>query len=131
MSMSDPTADLLTRVRNACHAKHENVTVPMNKLNEAILSILQLEGFIGSFQRINVGSKPMAKVELKYYKGESVIRGLRRSSKPGRRQYLRWRDIRPTMNNMGLGIMSTPKGVISSKQAKYDHKGGELICIVW
>lgn len=131
MSVSDFVADSLTKIRNAQRAGHEHVELHMSNMIEAILTILKEEGFIETFYPYSENTKQMAKVELRYHKGSPVIRGIERVSKPGRRVYVKWEDIRPTLNNIGLGIISTPKGVISGKTAKYLHVGGEFICKVW
>ncbi|RME93821.1 MAG: 30S ribosomal protein S8 [Candidatus Hydrogenedentota bacterium] len=131
MSLNDPIADALTRIRNAQRAGHEAVEINLNKTIEAILNILKEEGFIASVSPFKEGAARKARVELKYYQNRPVIRGLERVSKPGRRVYQQWKDIRPTFNNMGLSIYSTPKGVVSGKEAKFLHVGGEYICKVW
>lgn len=131
MSMSDPIADALTRLRNAQSAGHDDVELVLNKPIEAILNILKEEGFIGTVSPFKEGAARKARVELKYYNGRPVIQGVERKSKPGRRVYRQWSQIRPTMNNVGLSIFSTPKGVLSGKDAKYQHVGGEYICKVW
>lgn len=131
MSVSDPIADTLTKIRNAQRAGHEVVELRMSKLIESILGILKEEGFIEAYYPYSEGARQMAKVELRYHEGLPVIRGIERVSKPGRRVYVKWQAIRPTLNNIGLSIISTPKGVISGKTAKYQHVGGEYICKVW
>lgn len=131
MSISDPIADALTRIRNAQSALHESVEVKSNKLIESILVILQEEGFVQSATPFKDGETRKVKIELKYYKEKPVIQGLTRISKPGRRVYKSWKDIQPFRNNIGLNIFSTPKGVLSGKEAKYQHTGGEYLCRVW
>ena len=131
MAMSDRIADLLTRIRNAQLAGHELIHVPTSKMIDGILLILKKEGFIGSIVSYKDGVKRFVKVELKYYQGYPVIRHIKRVSKPGRRIYTSWSNIRPTLNSIGISILSTPKGVISDKEAKMLHVGGELICTVW
>lgn len=131
MSMSDPIADALTRLRNASRAGHENVELIANKTVESILKILKEEGYIGTFARSGEKGNYGCKVELKYYKGKPVMRGVQRVSKPGRRIYFGSTDIGPIRNNIGLSIYSTSKGVISGKEAKSIGVGGEYICKVW
>jgi len=131
MAMSDPVADVLTRIRNAQSAMHDDVEVPVSKLIESILNILKVEGFIGNVSYKEDQKKRYAKVILKYYEGEPVIRGIQKVSKPGRRIYLKWKQIFPTLNNIGLSIISTPKGMLSGKEAKFQNVGGEYICKVW
>ena len=131
MSMSDPIADSLTRLRNASMAGHEEVNINVNKMMESILGILKSEGFIQNISPYQEKAAKKAKVELKYYEGKPVLRGIDKVSKPGRRVYLPWKEIRPTLNNVGISILSTPQGVMSGKDAKYRHIGGEFICKVW
>ncbi len=131
MSISDPIADALTRIKNAQMAGHESVAVSTNRTISSILEILKNEGFIGLVTNLKEGSKNMVKVELKYYNKEPVIRGINKISKPGKRIYIQWKDIHPTLNNIGLSVISTPRGVMSGKDAKYNHVGGEYICRIW
>ncbi len=131
MSISDPIADALTRIKNAQMAGHESVDINTNTTISSILEILKNEGFIGLVTSFKEGSKNMVKVELKYYNKEPVIRGINKISKPGKRIYLQWKDIHPTLNNIGLSVISTPRGVMSGKDAKYNHVGGEYICRIW
>jgi len=112
-------------------AGHESVAVSTNRTISSILEILKNEGFIGLVTNLKEGSKNMVKVELKYYNKEPVIRGINKISKPGKRIYIQWKDIHPTLNNIGLSVISTPRGVMSGKDAKYNHVGGEYICRIW
>jgi len=131
MSMSDNIADTLTRIRNGQRAELETVDVFQNGIIEQILGLLKSEGFIANFIPFKDGSKSMIKVELKYYRNTPVIRGLERVSKPGRRVYRACSEIRPALNNIGMHIFSTSKGVITGKEAKNLNVGGEYICKVW
>lgn len=131
MSASDPIADTLTKIRNAQAAGHDVVELKMSNVVESILTILREEGFIEAFYPYTEGARRMTKVELRYHNDRPVIRGIERVSKPGRRVYMKWQSIRPTLNNIGLSIFSTPKGVVSGKTAKFLHVGGEYICKVW
>ncbi len=96
-----------------------------------MVNVLKKEGFIVHYQAIKNSHIPLLKISLKYYNSRSVLRGLQRISKPGRRVYIKHRDIRPAMNSMGLSVLSTPKGVLSDKEAKLQCVGGEVICKVW
>jgi small subunit ribosomal protein S8 len=129
--MSDLIADSITRIRNAQNAGHEQVDVKVNKVVFDILRILKDEGFIADFISYKEGSQSLAKVDLKYHKNRPVIKGLERISKPSRRLYQGYKDIRPALNNIGLNIYSTSKGVMSGKEARLNSIGGEFICKVW
>ncbi len=131
MSLSDPVADFLTKIRNASMAQHQNIYCTTSYLLDQIIKILKKEGFIRNYSYTKNKLIPEMKIDLKYYKNKPVIRGITRVSKPGRRVYLKWKNIPSTLNNIGIGILSTPKGVISAKEAKYQHVGGEFICKVW
>lgn len=128
---NDLIADMLTRIRNAANARHENVEVKINNTCEKILGILKSEGFIDSFVVFKSAAARMAKIDLRYYQSKPVFSALERISKPGRRIYRPWKEIHPTRNNMGLSIFSTPKGVMSEKEAKFQHVGGEFLCRVY
>ena len=128
---NDLIADMLTRIRNAGRAGHENVEVKINNTCEKILGILKTEGFIEGFVVFKSGAARMAKIDLKYYQNQAVFSAIERISKPGRRIYLPWKEIKPTRNNMGLSIFSTPKGVLSEKEAKFQHVGGEYLCRIY
>lgn len=128
---NDLIADMLTRLRNASAAGHESVEVKINNTCEKILGILKNEGFIDSFVLYKSQATRMAKVELRYHKNKPVFSAIERVSKPGRRIYTAWKDIKPTRNNLGLSIFSTPKGVLSDKEAKFQHVGGEFLCRIY
>ena len=129
--MSDLIADSLTRIRNAQAAGHDSVEVNRNNTVEEILKILKKEGFIGGYSNMEQGAQRLAKVDLKYYQNGPVIRGIERVSKPGRRVYQSVQEIRPALNNIGINIFSTSRGVITGKEAKLQNVGGEYICKVW
>lgn len=132
--MTDPIADLLTRIRNAIMAKHETTTVPYSKMKEAIVKVLLEEGFIKNYQVMtgNKISEKRIKIYLKYDKyGTPVINSLTRISKPGRRIYKGYREIKKVLDTLGIAIISTPKGVMSDKIARKLKLGGEVICEVW
>lgn len=131
MSMSDLIADSLTRLRNAQAAGHETVEVVRNNIVEEILKILKKEGFIAGYNNVERGACRMSKVDLKYYENAPVIRGIERVSKPGCRVYQSVQEVRPALNNIGINIFSTSKGVITGKEAKLQNVGGEYICKVW
>lgn len=128
---NDLISDMLTRIRNASAAGHESVEVRINNVCEKILGILKVEGFVDSFVVFKSEATRMAKIELRYYQSKPVFSAIERVSKPGRRIYTPWKEIRPTRNNMGLSIFSTPKGVLSEKEAKFQHVGGEFLCRVY
>ena len=131
MSMSDPIADMLTRMRNALLREHEQVTIPSSKIKENIAKVLKDEGFINDFilQDATVGKELV--LSLKYTaKGESIIRELKRISKPGLRIFKGFNDLKPLLNGQGIYVISTSKGVMSDTQCKKEKIGGEIICAV-
>src|SRR6185369_10558844 len=133
MSMTDPIADLLTRIRNAHLAKHDRLDVPVSKLTLEICKLLKEEGFIKNF-RVVEGSGPTAtlRVFLRYSaEGMPVINYLERVSKPGRRVYKGADEIKPVRNGLGLGIVSTSQGLMTDTQARERRVGGELLCEIW
>ncbi|MBI2369933.1 MAG: 30S ribosomal protein S8 [Deltaproteobacteria bacterium] len=132
MSMTDPVADMLTRIRNANTARHEKVDVPLSKLKLAIAQVLRDEGYVKHFQVVEEGGHEVLRVFLKYAPDrQTVISGIRRVSKPGRRVYVGRDRIPPVLNGLGIAILSTPKGVMSDKGARQANVGGELLCTVW
>lgn len=132
MSMSDPIADLLTRIRNAAERRHEYVVIPASNIKVSILEVLKEEGYVEGFEVIEDGARPVVRVNLRYDHGrEPVISHLERVSKPGRRVYAKKRDIPWVLSGMGLAILTTPKGVMSGKQARRENVGGEVLCYVW
>jgi small subunit ribosomal protein S8 len=132
MSMSDPIADLLTRIRNAAERRHEYTVVPASNMKVAILQVLKDEGYVDGFELLEDGARPAVRVNLRYGKGrEPVISHLERVSKPGRRVYAKKRDIPWVLSGMGVAILTTPKGVMSGKQARRENVGGEVLCYVW
>ena len=131
MAMSDIIADALIRIKNASFASHDVVYVPSNKLIINMMDIFQREGFIQHYSVVKNSVVPQLRIDLKYYQGKAVIRGVERVSKPGRRFYISSQNIVPTYNNIGLGIISTSKGVLTDKEAKLSGVGGEFICRVW
>lgn len=131
MVMTDPIADLFTRIRNANQMRHETVTLPHSKLKVEVVKILENEGFIKGY-KVEGDVKKNLIVELKYGKSnERVITGIKRVSKPGLRVYTKCEDLPKVLNGLGLAIISTPKGVMSEKQARKENVGGEVIAYVW
>ena len=133
MSMTDPVADLLTRVRNACMEKHEKVEVPASRLKANIVKVLKDEGFIKNFRLIRDDNGHVSiRIFLKYDdNGESVIRGIRRVSKPGVRKYAGVTTVPKTLGGVGMSILSTSKGILASQKAASSNVGGEILCEVW
>ena len=132
MHITDPVADMLTRIRNANNAKHETVDVPASNMKKSIAQILLDEGYIKSFQIVDDGTQGTIHITLKYNAGkEKVISGLRRVSKPGLRIYAGYEDMPKVMNGLGIAIVSTSKGVMTDKAARAAHIGGEVLAFVW
>ncbi|GIW42877.1 MAG: 30S ribosomal protein S8 [Candidatus Binatia bacterium] len=132
MSMTDPIADMLTRIRNACAARKEAVEVPWSKLKETIVRILKQEGFVEDFAVIQKDRKPWILVTLRYDgQNRPVITGLKRVSKPGLRVYVGVEEIPSVRQGLGISILSTPAGVLTDRQARQRRVGGELLCSVW
>ena len=130
MSMSDPVADLLTRIRNGQQAKKESVTAPASNMRENVLGVLEREGYIRGFERYNVRTGiEEIKIELKYYDGEPVIREINRVSRPGCRVYSKIKDLPKVYNGLGITILSTPRGVMSDAEAREANVGGEILCL--
>jgi small subunit ribosomal protein S8 len=134
--MTDPIADMLTRIRNALMAGHESVEMPSSKMKVAIAKILKDEGYIEDFKVVPLKPQPRLVIKLKYIgktlkERRPVITGLKRVSKPGRRIYTHAREIPWVRSGMGIAILSTPKGVITGQQARRLNVGGEIICYVW
>ena len=130
MSMSDPIADMLTRIRNAQQVEKTNVLMPSSKLKVAIAQVLKDEGYIDSFAIDQADSKPVLNIALKYYAGKAVIERLERVSKPGLRIYKGKDDLPSVMNGLGIAIVSTPRGVMADRHARKHGVGGEVICYV-
>ncbi|OQA30908.1 MAG: 30S ribosomal protein S8 [Betaproteobacteria bacterium ADurb.Bin341] len=130
MAMSDPIADMLTRIRNAQLAEKASVTMPSSKLKVAIAAVLKDEGYIEEFAVRQDGVKATLDIALKYYAGQPVIERIERVSKPGLRIYKGSNDIPRVMNGLGVAIVSTPKGVMTDRKARASNVGGEVLCIV-
>lgn len=132
MSVSDPIADMLTKVRNAVQARHENVDVPTSKLKLEIVKILKTEGYIKNFKKIQEENKNIIRIFLKYDGSDSsVIHGIEKVSTPGRRVYSGYKDLPRVFNGFGTLIVSTSIGVTTGKKAAEKQVGGEVICKVW
>jgi small subunit ribosomal protein S8 len=130
MSMTDPIADLLTRIRNAQTARKTEVTMASSKVKTAIVRVLKDEGYVEDFRLDNEGGKPTLTIGLKYYEGKPVIDRLERVSRPGLRIYRGKDELPKVLGGMGTVIVSTPKGVMTDKQARSIGQGGEVLCIV-
>jgi small subunit ribosomal protein S8 len=130
MSMTDPVADLLTRIRNGQSARKQNVTMGASKLKAAILRVLQDEGYIAGYTVADEDGKPQLTVDLKYFEGRPVIDRLERVSRPGLRIYRGKDELPKVLGGMGTVIVSTPRGVMTDKAARAIGQGGEVICIV-
>jgi len=132
MVMTDPIADLLTRIRNANTVGHEVVDVPASKIKKGILEIMLNEGYVKSFEEYNDGTMPMLRITMKYGESkERVITGLKRISKPGLRVYTSKDEIPKVLNGLGTAIISTPKGLLVDRDARKVNVGGEVICYIW
>ena len=132
MQITDPVADMLTRIRNANSAKHETVDVPASNLKKAIAQILLDEGYIKSFSLQDNGNQGVIHITLKYLgKKQPALSGLKRVSKPGLRIYTNCEDMPKVMKGLGIAIVSTSKGVMTDKKARENHIGGEVLAFVW
>ena len=131
MHITDPIADMLTRIRNANTAKHLTVDVPASNMKKAIAQILLDEGYIKNFQLIDDGTQGVIRITLKYNGNEKVISGLRRVSKPGLRVYAGADALPRVLRGLGVAIVSTSKGVMTDKAARAQHIGGEVLAFVW
>jgi len=130
MSMTDPVADMLTRIRNGQMAEKVGVTMPSSKIKEAIARVLKDEGYIESFNVRKDGAKAELDIELKYYAGRPVIERIERVSRPGLRIYRGKEDLPKVLNGLGIAIVSTPRGVMTDRKARSVNVGGEVLCIV-
>jgi len=132
MQITDPVADMLTRIRNANTAKHESVDVPASNLKKAIAKILLDEGYVKSYEVVEDDTQGVIRIQLKYLAGkEKVISGLRRVSKPGLRVYAGADELPRVLKGLGIAIISTSKGVMTDKAARANHVGGEVLAFVW
>ena len=132
MHITDPVADMLTRIRNANSARHDTVDVPASNMKKSIAQILLDEGYIKNFQVVEDGTQGVIHISLKYNAGkEKVITGLRRVSKPGLRVYVGADELPRVLRGLGIAIISTSKGVMTDKKARANHVGGEVLAFVW
>jgi len=131
MSMNDPIADLLTRIRNAYRAAHEDVQIPYSIMKEKIVKVMVDEGYVEGYEVAGEGTKKALIVRIKYVDGTSVITGIQRISKPSCRRYVGFNEILPVRNGMGISILSTPAGVLSDNDARKKRVGGEVVCNIW
>ena len=132
MAISDPIADMLTRVRNAVKAKMNSVDVPASKLKIELARVMKDEGYIKNYKFIQDGKQGLLRVYLKYGPGQqATIYGLERVSKPSRRIYVKSREIKPVFNGMGVAILSTSKGIMTDRKARQENVGGEVLCNIW
>ena len=131
MVVTDPIADMLTRIRNALTAKHSDVKIPTSKVKAAIADILLEEGYIEAVEKVEDGVNSYMNITLKYGAGKSVINGLKRVSKPGLRVYANCEDLPKVLNGLGIAIISTSKGIMTDKKARIANVGGEVMAYVW
>lgn len=130
MSMSDPIADMLTRIRNAQSTRKVSVTMPASKIKSGIAQVLKDEGYINDFGVIELDGKPTLEVTLKYFEGQGVIDMIKRASRPGLRQYRGKDDLPKVFDGLGITIVSTSKGIMTDAQARTQGQGGEILCFV-
>jgi small subunit ribosomal protein S8 len=132
MTMSDPIADMLTRIRNAAKAKFNSIDIPGSELKAELAKVLLAEGFIRNYKVIKDSKQGILRVYLKYDDSRgNIIMGIKRISKPSRRVYVKSKDIKPVLNGLGIAILSTSKGIMTDKAARKENLGGEIICNVW
>ena len=131
MSLTDPTSNLLTNIRNAVMVGHETVDVPVSKLSEKILGIFKEDGYIEDYRLLKTNAQGTYKVYLKYSDRKPAIMGLKRISKPGLRIYAQGDKLPRVLNGLGLAVISTSKGVMSDRQARRNRIGGEVLCHIW
>jgi small subunit ribosomal protein S8 len=132
MTMTDPIADMLTRIRNAIVVKNDYVNIPASKMKTAIAKVLKEEGFISEYETFEEGPRRFIRIHLSYtHKREPILNGLKRVSRPGLRVYVQKREIPRVYNGLGIAILSTPKGIMAGQQAWRLQTGGELLCYVW
>jgi small subunit ribosomal protein S8 len=130
--MTDPIADMLTRIRNAVRVEHPEVEMPLSKVKRGVAEVLKREGYIWDWEEVAAQPAQQLKLHLKYGpNGERVIRHIRRVSKPGRRIYSGATQLRPVLNGLGISIISTSRGVISDREARQRKLGGEVLCELW
>ena len=131
MSMTDPVADMLTRIRNACAAGHRRVDMPVSKLKGELARLLRDNHYIADYKVLDDGGTGVLRLYLKYHNDSPVIRELRRVSTPGLRRYVKSREIPRVKNGLGMAIVSTPRGLMTDREARTANLGGELLAVVW
>ena len=131
MVMTDPIADMLTRIRNAAQMKHADVMVPASNLKLEVLRVLKEEGYMSEFEKTEDGKQGMIKVTLKYVNKVNVIKGIKRISKPGLRVYAKRDELPRVINGLGIAIVSTSSGVMTDREARQKNLGGEVLAFVW
>jgi small subunit ribosomal protein S8 len=131
MSMTDPVADMLTRIRNACAAGHKRVDIPVSRLKSELARLLRDNHYIADYKILDDGTHGVLRLYLKYHNDQPVIRELKRVSSPGLRRYVKSREIPRVKNGLGMAIVSTPKGLMSDRDARSANLGGELLAVVW
>ncbi|HKP29869.1 MAG TPA: 30S ribosomal protein S8 [Gemmatimonadales bacterium] len=131
MSMTDPVADMLTRIRNACTAGHKRVDVPSSRFKAELARLLRENQYIADFKQLDDEGRPVLRLYLKYHNDLPVIRELHRVSTPGLRRYVKSREIPRVKNGLGMAIVSTPKGLMTDRDARRANLGGELVATVW
>ena len=130
--LTDPIADMLTRIRNAVAIERPHVDIPLSKVKRGLADVLKREGYIWDWKEVEGQPAPQLRLELKYGpSGERLIQKIRRVSSPGRRVYRQSKDLRPVLNGMGIVILSTSRGVISDREARQRNLGGEVLCEIW
>ncbi|MCX7847854.1 MAG: 30S ribosomal protein S8 [bacterium] len=131
MAMTDPIGDMLTRIRNACMAKHRTVDIPASRVKQTILDVLMREGYIEGWQPVEGAAHPTIRVQLRYYRHKPVIEEIRRVSTPGLRRYARVKDLKKVRGGLGVAIVSTSQGIMTDHEARKRGLGGEVIAEVW
>jgi small subunit ribosomal protein S8 len=132
MAISDPIADMLTRIRNGVKAKFNSVDIPASKLKTELARVMKDEGYIKNYKFVQDGKQGILRIYLKYGAGQkATIYGIERVSKPSRRIYVKSKEIKPVYNGMGVSILSTSKGIMTDKKARLENVGGEILCNIW
>jgi len=132
MTMTDPIADMLTRIRNAVTVRHDYVNIPASKMKVAIAKVLKEEGFVSDFETFEEGPRRFIRIHLNYTQSrEPLLNGLKRVSKPGLRVYAKSKQMPRVVGGMGVAIVSTPRGVMTAEQARRQNVGGEVLCYIW
>ena len=131
MNLTDPVADMLTRIRNACSAGHRRVDIPVSKLKTEVARLLRDNHYIAEYKLLDDGQHGVLRLYLKYHNESPVIRELRRVSTPGLRRYVKFRELPRVKNGLGMAIVSTPKGLMTDREARSANLGGELLAVVW